>query len=203
MIRATGDLNDHLTTQGLGDAGDVLPTVVTMAQSTIISAPPGVHLAIGGEYNRVARTASNLRNTDASKSIDEGGLVLVTCVADSKLTILASAPTEDSKTTGGTGAPAHEARGETGRLRAAGPGISGASGTSTSKRPATGTEGGTGSGRFAQAASRRHRGGGSTGAGIRALTAHVSSLRSRRIRIPLLLVRVCVSVDARVPSNKK
>lgn len=98
----------------------------------------------------------------------------VPCVANPKLTILASAPTEDGKATSGAGAPAHEARGQTGRLRTPGSGLSGASGTSTSKRPSTGIKGGAGSGRFAQAASRRHRGGGSAGAGIRALTAHVS-----------------------------
>jgi hypothetical protein len=77
MVRPTSHLNNNLTAQRLSDAGDIFPAIVPMAQTAVISAPPGVYLAIGGEDNRVARTASNLRNTDTSKSINEGGLILV------------------------------------------------------------------------------------------------------------------------------
>ena len=77
MVRSTGNLHYNLTTQGLSDAGHILPAIISMAQTAVIAAPPGVHLAIGRENHCMARTTSNLRNTDTSKGINEGGFVLV------------------------------------------------------------------------------------------------------------------------------
>ena len=77
MVRSTGNLHYNLTAKGLSDAGHILPAVISMAQTAVIAAPPSVHLTIGRENHRMARTTSNLRNTDTSKSINESGFVLV------------------------------------------------------------------------------------------------------------------------------
>lgn len=84
MVRSTGNLHYNLTAQGLSDAGHILPAVISMTQTAVIAAPPGVHLAIGRENHSMARTTSNLRNTDTSKSINECGFVLVAILYGTK-----------------------------------------------------------------------------------------------------------------------
>lgn len=113
----------------------------------------------------------------ADTSAGEIDKAYIPCVTDAKLTIFASAPAKDSKAAAGPGSPPHEARGQTCGLRTTRLRASGTSTTAAAK-------GWAGPGRFAQATSRRHRGGGSTGAGIRALSAHV------------LIVAICAFVES-------
>mmetsp|Transcript_11452 Transcript_11452/g.33764 ORF Transcript_11452/g.33764 Transcript_11452/m.33764 type:complete len:226 (+) Transcript_11452:1516-2193(+) len=150
VVRSTRHLHDHLPHEGLRYTRDVFPPVVSVAQTAVVPPAPRIDLTVRGEDDGVAGPACNLRNSDPAESVNICGLVLVTRVTNSQLTVLAPPPAEYCQTPIVMSEPAAAATTP--------PELSAASTSRAPLLPSAGTA------RFSEGATSRDRGGGSAGA---------------------------------------